>query len=456
MNPLQFIRILQARYKIVLFVFFVTVLTTLTVSLWLPKSYKATTTVLLTNKGIDPVTGHTLPTQLMHSFMATQLDVISSTRTALMVVDRLKLDQNPSIRQRFVENGEDSSIRHWLAARLVRNLSVEPSRDSNVITIGFRGADPAFVAVIANAFANAYQEVSIRLTVEPSQQASTYLSNQLNVLRNELEEAQRKVSRFQQEEGIVDVDARLDVETRRLNELSSKLILAQNEIMGSFDESGGQAGGGLSVVNNTLINGLKVNLVQAEARLADTEQRFGKNHPEYEGAKAQVTKIRTELAKHTSITSRNAITREAEISDALEAQKTRVLALQQARDELKLLLREAEGAQHAYNSAQQYLNRTSLEGRSNLSGVPILDVANPPETHDSPRLFFNMFLSVFLGIMLGLGSGVLMEMLDRRVRSTEDLVELIQVPVLGIVDLRGQKTTGFKLPFFRYSHSATD
>jgi len=39
MNPLQFIRILRARYKIVLFVFLVTVLTTLAVSLLLPKSY---------------------------------------------------------------------------------------------------------------------------------------------------------------------------------------------------------------------------------------------------------------------------------------------------------------------------------------------------------------------------------------------------------------------------------
>lgn len=452
MNPHQFIRILLARYKIVLFIFLVTVLTTLTVSLLLPKSYKATTTVLLTSKGIDPVTGHTLPVQLMHSFMATQLDVISSTRTALMVVDRLKLDQNPSIRQRFDKSTEQGNIRQWLAGTLVKNLLVEPSRESNVITIGFRGTDPEFVAVMANAFASAYQEISIRLTVEPSQQASAYLTNQLNVLRDKLETAQRKVSRFQQEEGIVDADARLDVETRRLNELSSKLTLAQNEIMGAFDESSGQAGGGLSVVNNTLINGLKVNLVQAEARLADTEQRFGKNHPEYEGVKAQVIKIRTELAKHTGITSRNAIVREAEIRDALEAQKTRVLTLQQARDELKLLVREAEGAQHAYDSAQQYLNRTSLEGRSNLSGVSILDAASPPTSHDRPKLLLNMFLSVLLGTILGLGSGVLMEMLDRRVRSTEDLVELVQVPVLGKVDLRGQKTSGLRLPFLRYTH----
>lgn len=455
MNPLQFVRILRARYKIVLFVFLVTVLTTLAISLLLPKSYKAATTVLLTNKGVDPVTGHTLPIQLMHGFMATQLDVISSTRTALMVVERLNLDQNPVIRQRFERSGEESSIQHWLAAMLTKNLYVEPSRESNVITIGFRGTDPAFVAAIANAFAVAYQEMSIRLTVEPSQLASTYLSNQLNVLRENLEVAQSKVSRFQQEEGIVDVDNRLDIETRRLNELSSKLVSAQNEIMGAAESGSDRAAGELSVVNNALINGLKANLVQAEARLADVEQRLGINHPEHEGTRAQVTKIRAELAKHTRVTSRGAIIRENEVREALEAQKTRVLALQQARDELRLLSREAEGAQHAYDSALQHMNRIRLEGRSNLSSVSILDPATVPASHDSPNVRLNLIVSIFLGSLLGVFFGLLVEMLDRRVRSDEDLKDVLHAPVLGGINLRKHYATGFRLPFLRFAHKTT-
>ncbi|MDR4517196.1 MAG: chain length determinant protein EpsF [Nitrosomonas sp.] len=459
MNLSQFVRIIRVRLKIILLIFFVTILTTLALSLWLPKSYKATATVLLASKGVDPVTGLTMPMQLMHGFMATQVDVISSTRTALTAIDRLKLDRNQSIVQQFEASGTAGDIRHWLAALLLKNLIVEPSRESNVIAISYKGTDPEFVAAMANAFAAAYQEMSIRLTVEPSQQASAYLANQINLLRDQLDMAQRRVSRFQQEEGIVDVDNRLDIETKRLNELSTQLTLAQGEVMGAGQENN-RTGAGQSVVNNALINGLKVNLAQAEAKLADAEQRLGKNHPEYEGTRAQVVKLRAELERHTRATSKNAISREAEINAALEAQKTKVLALQQARDELKLLLREAEGAQHAYDSAQQYLNRTSLEGRSNLSGVSILDAANPPVTHDSPKLFLNMLLSVFLGIMLGLGSGLLAEMLDRRVRSTEDLAELLQAPVFGELDLRKRKSLlsllRFRLPFMRHAHDTVN
>ncbi|GJL74296.1 chain length determinant protein EpsF [Nitrosomonas sp.] len=452
MNLSQFIRILWARLKIVLFVLLVTMLTTLAVSLWLPKSYKATTTVLLMSKGVDPVTGLTMPVQLMHGFMATQLDVISSTRTALMVVDRLKLDQNPSIRQQFKDSGGEGNIRLWLAAFLLKNIDVEPSRDSNVIAIHYKGTDPAFASAMANAFAAAYQEMSIRLTVEPSQQASAYLTNQINVLRDKLDAAQRKVSQFQREEGIVDVDNRLDVETRRLNELSSQLIVAQGEVMGSGGENPDRADGGHSVVTNSLINGLKVNLAQAEAKLADAEQKLGKNHPDYEGAKAQVIKLRMDLAKHTNVTSKKAISREAEIRAALEAQKIRVFALQQARDELNLLLREMEGAQHAYDSVLQNLNRTNLEGRSNLSSVSILDPASPPVSHDSPNLLLNMVLSVFLGSLLGVVFGLLIEILDRRVRAAEDLAELLPAPILGELNWRKPKSPRFRLPVMRYSY----
>ena len=110
-----------------------------------------------------------------------------------------------------------------------------------------------------------------------------------------------------------------------------------------------------------------------------------------------------------------------------------MLTLNRGRDELRLLTREVEGAQHAYDSAMQRLNQTNLEGQSNLSSVSILDIAKIPDTPDSPKLLLNMVLSVFLGVLLGLGAGLLTEMLDQRVRSVEDLVNILQAPVLGVI-----------------------
>lgn len=432
----RFFLIILARRKLILFTLIVTLSTTLLVSLLLPKSYKSTATLVLTHKGADPVTGLIMSSQQITGYMATQLDIIKSSRTALMVVDQLRLDQSEAVKKQYEGSNTSVELRNWLATFLLKNLDIETSRDSSVIRINFKGADPAFTSVIANAFANAYQEISVRLTVEPSQKAASYFTEQLNVLRDRLEIAQKNLSQYQHEKGIVDADFRLDVETRRLNDLASQLMAAQADMMGAVSGQGNSSREGESYsasVKTMLINGLKKDLSQAESKFSDISQKLGHNHPSYIGAKAEVEKLRSELNKHINSTTRSAINQEAEIRTALEEQKAKVLTFNRARDELHLLVREVEGAQQAYHSAMQRLNQTTLEGQSNLSSVSILDTAKIPDKPDSPKLLLNMILSVFLGTLLGLGVGLLAEMIDRRVRSAEDLVDVLQAPVLGII-----------------------
>lgn len=446
----RFFLIILARWKLIVLTLIVTISTTLIVSLLLPKSYKSTATLVLTYKGADPVTGMVSPAQLNSGFMATQLDVIKSTRTAFMVVDQLRLDQNEVVRRQFEESGSSLGLREWLAALLLKNLDIETSRDSSVIGINYKGADPTFASIIANAFANAYQEISIRLTVEPSQKAAAYFTDQLNVLRERLETAQKKLTEYQHEAGIIDADVRLDIETKRLNDLSGQLVLAQAELMGTVSEQDINRRGGEtnSIAKNAMISNLKLSLSQAESKFSEVSQKLGQNHPSYAGAKAEVEKLRAELNKHTKTIAHTAISQESEIRRALEEQKTKVLSLNRARNELHLLYKEVEGAQQAYNSAMQRLNQTSLEGQANLSSVSILDAAKIPDNPDSPKLLLNMILSVILGTLLGLGVGLLAEMIDRRVRSPEDLVDVLQVPVLGIIkkDISKQKHLPFGLP----------
>ena len=431
----RFFLIILARHRLILLTLIVTVSTTLVVSLLLPKNYKSSATLLVTHKGADPVTGMILPAQLSASYMATQLDVIKSTRTALMVIDQLRLDQSEVVKGQFENSNSNLGLRDWLAALLLKNLDIDTSRDSSVIGISFKGTDPIFTSIIANAFANAYQEMSIRLTVEPSQKAAAYFTEQLNVLRDKLETAQKKLSDYQHEKGIVDVDYRLDIETKRLNDLSSQLIVAQAEVMGAVSGASDNHSGGEknSIGRNPMINNLKLSLTQAESNFSEISQKLGRNHPSYAGAKAEVEKLRAELNKYIRVATNTAINQESGIRAALEEQKTKVLTLNRARDELLPLVKDVEGAQQAYNTAMQRLNQTSLEGQSNLSSVSILDTAKIPDTPDSPKILLNMVLSVILGTLLGLGFGLLAEMVDRRVRSAEDLVDVLQVPVLGII-----------------------
>jgi chain length determinant protein EpsF len=445
MNFSQFLLVLKARQRIVFITLLLTVATTLIVSLALPKTYKATSSLVLNYKGVDPLTGLTMPGQLLPGYMATQIDIISSQNVALRVIDQLHLADSPAVVAQFREaaNGR-GTIRDWLAALLLKKLEIVPSRESSVVDISFQGSDPQFVAAVANAFADEYQKISVQLKVEPMKKAATYFSEQTKLLRDNVEAAQSRLSKYQQDNGIVSLDNRLDVESNRLNDLSAQLVAAQGQLMeaSSRQRMAQSANGSESpdVASNPLIQNLKIGLGAAESKFAEVSQRLSNNHPQYQSAKAEVDKLRSDLREQLQIASRSVggnaqilSQREASIKEALAAQKAKVLELNRSRDEMNVLNKDVESAQRAFDVASQRFSQTKIEGQSDQSDIAVLNPAVPPIEPAGPKVLMNTVLSVFLGVLLGLGLAMLAEMLDRRVRSEGDLVEAVQIPVLGSI-----------------------
>lgn len=439
----QILAILAARRWIALWVFFLTVLVTTLLSILLPKTYTASTTVVINAKGADPVTGQMLPAALMPGYMATQFDIIASRNVALKVVDKLQIAQNPTAQAKFQEATDGKGdIRDYYADQFLQGLEVKPSRESSVIEISYRGPDPGFAAALANAFAEAYIQTSLELKTNPAKQASVFFDNQIKGLRADVEKAQARLSAYQNEHGITSSESRLDVEMARLAELSSQLVVAQAQTYDSNSRRNQLKRGGASdspeILSNSLIQGLKSQLVAAEAKLSEVSQRLGVNHPQYQSAQQEVKNLRqsiqTEIAKTSSSVGQSAQVsqlREGEIKAALDAQKQRVLQLKSEQDEMAVLVREVESAQRIYDNALLRYGQTSLESQSGQTEISVLNPATPPLKHSSPKILINIVLSLFLGGLLAVGCAIPVEMLDRRVRSADDLAQLMTIPVLA-------------------------
>jgi len=443
MNITYLLLALRARYKIVLLALIVTVGVAVVISLMLPKTYKASTSLVLNSKGIDAVTGMSVPAQLMTGYLATQVDIIKSKSVALKVVENMKLAENPAVQQQFADKSQ-ASIKDSLANLLMAKVDVEPARESSVLTINFKGTDPQFVAAVANEFAIAYQQFSVQLKTDPAQQASGYINSQIKTLRDQYETAQSRLSKYQKENNIYSADNRADVEMSRLNDLSSQLVGVQGQLMEAESRSRqatGNAGASPDVLNNGLIQGLKSNLALAEAKLADMSQRLAPNHPQYIASKSEVDKLRSTLNEQIAIASAGVAggstinrQRENELRAALAAQKARVLELNATRDEFAVLSNEADSARRAYEVATQRYNQTTLEGQSKQTDSAVLSTAAVPGAPASPRVFVNIALSIVVGLILGVGAVLVMELLDQRVRSATHMATAFGLPVLGVIE----------------------
>ncbi len=456
MNFTQFLLILNARKWIIFGILMVTVAVTATISLLLPKQYTATTALIIDSKSKDPMTGQMLPSQLFPGYMATQVDIIQSSNVAQKVVRELKLADSPGTHEQFMEATEGKgNINQWLGELLLRNLDVEPSRESSVISIAFTGTDPRFSAAIANAFAKAYVETSLNLRLTPAKQMAAWFDQQIVELRQNLDDAQQKLTAYQRENRIVESDERLDVETRRMAELASQMVAAQSA---AFD-AGSRARDSASmpeVINNPVVQGLKAQVSQGEGKLADLAKRVGVNHPDYQRTLAEVNSYKARLANELNTAVRGvgatagaARQRYNELSTAFNKQKTNVLGLKKQREEGALLARDVQNAQQIYDSALQRYGQSRMEAQSTQTDIAVLNPAVAPVKPSQPKVLLNILLSIFLGGLLGVGTGFMVELLDRRVRSGLDIAAGLDIPVLAEVTKRGRRLDALRRMFRR-------
>jgi len=188
MSFIQFFSILRARRIMWVSLVLLTLVTTIAVSLLLPKQYKASATVVVDVKSPDPISGAVLQGMIAPGYMATQVDIIQSDRVARKVLSDLRLDQSPELRDQWMsETNGNGSFESWLAERIQRNLDVRPQRESNVIHIAYVATDPRFAAAVANAFVKSYLDISLELRVERAKQYSAMFEDQAAQARIKLE-----------------------------------------------------------------------------------------------------------------------------------------------------------------------------------------------------------------------------------------------------------------------------
>ena len=437
--------VLRARWIIALGTFLV-ILGSVAAYTWLmPRTYTAVASVVLDIKNPDPIAGGVSPALASPTYMLTQIEIITSTRVAQKVVKNLKLDQVPELRQRWLETtGGTGSFDTWVAQSVKSALEARPSRGSNVINFIYQATDPAFASTMVNAFMAAYLDTTMDLRTDPAKQYNLFFDANAKQLREKLEAAQSKLSTFQQRQGLIVTDERMDVEMSRLNGLASQLVSMETASADSGSRknmvSSQQGGNTQEVMNSPLVASLKSEVVRAEAQLGQLATRLGEQHPQVIELKASLDQLRAKLdievkrvSNSYALSNTMNQSREAQIKGSVEAQRAKVLKMKQVRDEAALLERDVLDAQRSYEGVIGRMLSTTLESQALQSNVSPLEYATPPSLPSSPRVVSNLIIGTALGLVLAIGLAFLIELIDKRLRTTSDVDALLQLPCIGTV-----------------------
>lgn len=443
MNLQQLILILKARYKVALFTMLVIVGATLAISLLISPRYAATNSIVVDIHTPDPLLG-TILAGPAPSYLPTQVDIIESERTARRAIQILQLDKNRAVRDKWLEETEGrGKLESWLASVLLSHLKANPQRESNVINITYTSADPQFSAAVANAFAQAYMETKVALKAEPAQEYAEWFNMQGKTLRENLEKAQAKLAAYQQKQGIIVTDSRLDTEMAKLTELSAQLTAV--EALSTDAKSKSAATGAADtlpeVMNNSLILNLKADINRLEGKIREASGNLGANHPQYKQMQAELNALKQSLRSETQRIASSYGTsvdvgsdRAGLLRQLIAAQKQKIFELQTQRDEARVLEGEVLSAQKAYDAVAEQYTKTSLEGKTTNTNISVLSPAEPPLQPTAPLPVLYTLIAAVLGTFIGIGVAFLMEMFDRRIRTIEDVEVGMGLPVLAVIN----------------------
>lgn len=417
-----------------------------TASMLLPKKYESHADIVVDLKTPDTLTGGYVPAMMMSSFMGTQIDLVKSRKVADRVIDSLRLDKNPQFITAWNEQTDGvGDIRSWLFGALSGNLTVVPSRNSSLFTITFSASDPQGAAAVANAYAQAYVQVVLDMKVSPAGENASWFKDRLQSLRDEVDQAQATLSDFRREKGIVgDTRGRLDTEAARLNDMAGQLTAAQ--AIGADIRSRGGASRDLEtlpeVMQNPLIQNIRIQINEARAKLQESASRLGPNHPEYKRLTVQLSELETQLntqmervKSSLSVMSAQGSARVGSLQQSMNDQRKKVINLNADMDRMAVLQHQLDAAEAAYLNVSQRYTQTNLESQTTSTNINVVSPAVPALSPTSPNVLLNLVAAIFLGMILGCAGAVAVELGDRRVRTALDfdIGVGLPLPLLGVV-----------------------
>ncbi|MGH8600403.1 MAG: Wzz/FepE/Etk N-terminal domain-containing protein, partial [Burkholderiales bacterium] len=471
MTLMQFLSLLRARLKLIVGVVVAVVGVVAIVSLIMPKQYIASASVVVGPGGTAAsLDGRSAVSQTVDSIVATQEDIIGSRRVAEKVVDNLGLEHNANAWQLIGGDsinplgkvkswissllpqddngaGGPSTLRDQLADALSRNLHLTSQLNSRVININYTSQDPQFAAKAANAFADQYMGAVLNLNVQPAKANSRWLNDQTKQLKANLERAQQNLAAFERKTGIVGVGDKLDLENARLTQLTTQLVAAQAQGYSSdsqqkqlktFLKKGGSVP--TDVQANSMVQQLRLRITQQQATLTDLSHQVGRRHPKYRAAETELRQLRGELSTTQRTVAKGLLENTGmsaqqvtALKNAIAQEKAKVLELTGDHNQAALLQQDVDNARQTYSNALQQASQAHMASQMDRTDISMIAPAVMPRSPAKPRVGFNIAVAFVLGMVIAIGLALWAELNNRFVRSPDDILEFIGVPVLGVL-----------------------
>jgi len=335
-------------------------------------------------------------------------------------------------------------------------VSVKQHQSTDIILIEAKSDDPELSSMLANTLAKVYISDTQNRARRETREARSFVESRLGVVEGEFEQALTQIADAQEREQVVDLEAEVKSAVTRL----SDLMMAGEENTARIQEIQAQIGeiknlqglervdfvGPSTVAENLDIRDYRESISQLKHQRQVLLKDKTERHPDVQAIATQIRALEVELEKalaeqhgldptllklQTELA--GLIRKGAEINAAIDRTTDRFATYPEKMQTLTQLELAATAAEEVYKSLQDQSYQIAIAEAMTVSPLQMLEPAQRPERHVSPRMVSNLVVGLFLGFLAGMALVVLFEYVDDSVKSPEDLREIWDVPVLGLI-----------------------
>lgn len=478
------------RRKWIVITFFIAVVTTVTIGTFLMKpQYKATASLKISNENsqIFIFKDSYAIENADEKYYQTLYKMLLSRNLAKRVIRQMKLDSNPEfIGEKAEANVKTSSflkpnaplnedgIDSSLVSSFLARINVDPEPKSSLVNVSFISYDAELASKVTNALANSFIELNVESKFEATQQARSWLENQIDVMKGKLEQAEEKLNEYAASNQIIFLNQNVDKEgkseggeniiTQKLADLSTELTAATSDRINKealYNElRAGDTKSSSLVMKHEITQSLMKEHAALESEYNENLKIYKPDYPKMVKMKTRMDevekRIETETKKVVTSTKKDyeaAIKRENYLKSALEKQKQEALELNNRSVQYQILKREADTNRELYNSLLQRLKETGISASITSSNIQVIDKAEVPKFPFKPKKKTNILLSLIIGLFGGVGLAFFAEYLDNTIKTPEDVEKRIFMPSLGLVPLYNTRETTLPVEFISHSDS---
>ncbi len=423
--------------------------------LYLSKStpiYTSTSKVYVEQTGPKIITGTEEGVMTRSTnYLYTQTELLKSTPILAAAIDTAGIGQLKTFAN------VDNPIAH-----LKKTIDVTVGKKDEIISVSFDSPYPAEAAQLVNALVDSYVTYHGTRKRSTSAEVLKILQNEKDRRSQELSEKLRAMMDFKRENiGLAFESSQGNVILERLDRLSAVLTEAQLAAIESrsayettskmvsdptmlkqFVEAQRSKSGYVSQDGQEAE--LKSRLDQLRLRRADRLREVKPDHPAIKALDTEIAHIQERIAGLTvqfaqaqlQVAEQQYLAakeKQDQITKYFEEQRQQVVELNEQLTQYTILQSEWEQTKKLCDILDDRIKELNVTEDVGALNISILEVARPATSPSKPQRARVMGIALVLGLMLGAGLALLLDLLDQKLHSAEEISAVLGLPVLGAV-----------------------